>query len=220
MGPTDLFPFMAELSTEGRNQIADLPPTVASPRQRLIGRGDAASGAYLVLEGALRVFYVTDEGREATLYRVEVGDSCVLALSATLRTERYPAWVEAGPTGGTFLQVSVPLFNRAMESEPAFRRFVLDTLSARIFDLMHTIEEVMTSTVERRVAALLIRDADPQGDVHVTQEFLAADLGTAREVVFRALRSLSERGAVSTGRGRVRVLDPGLLTRIARLDHS
>jgi len=50
----------------------------------------------------------------------------------------------------------------------------------------------------------------------MTQARLAAELGTAREVVFRALRALVERGLIGTQRGRVRVLDPVRLARYAR----
>jgi hypothetical protein len=44
---------------------------------------------------------------------------------------------------------------------------------------------------------------------------MASDLGTAREVVFRALRSLAGRGLIETGRVRVRIADPAGLRALA-----
>ncbi|MFO0728984.1 MAG: cyclic nucleotide-binding domain-containing protein, partial [Myxococcota bacterium] len=89
-----LFPFFRQLSPRGRGEIDALRTTAVDPNAPLLRRGDDAGGAYLVLEGALRVYYLTEEGREATLYRVEPGGTCVLALSSTLSARPYPAWVE------------------------------------------------------------------------------------------------------------------------------
>jgi CRP-like cAMP-binding protein len=50
----------------------------------------------------------------------------------------------------------------------------------------------------------------------MSQAALAAELGTVREVVVRALRSLRERGLIaSAGRGRIQVLDIAALRLIA-----
>jgi CRP/FNR family transcriptional regulator len=211
----ELFPFFDELSARGRDEFGALRPVRAKPRQELIRRGDATNGAYLVLKGALRVYYVTDEGREATLYRVTPGGACILALTATLLEQPYPAWVQAGAAGATVARVPNTAFERLMTNEPPFRSFVLDAMAGRIFELMRTLEEVTSSTVLRRVAAYLVRNAGDDGDVAVTQSRLADELGTAREVVFRALRALVARKLVTTRRGYVRVLDAAALARSA-----
>lgn len=207
----ELFPFLGGLTDRGRAELGALPITRVGGNQELLGRGDPTGGAYLVLEGALRVYYVTDDGREATLYRVEPGQTCVLALSSTFRSEPYPAWVQAAPAGSAFMRVPDATFHRLVDAEPAFRTFVLHAMSDRIFDLMCTIERVGTSTVLERVAAYLVRHASAKNEVQATQVRIAADLGTAREVVFRALRTLTARGLVTTSRGRVQIVDTRLL---------
>jgi CRP/FNR family transcriptional regulator len=83
----------------------------------------------------------------------------------------------------------------------------MSALSDRIFELMCTLEELATSTIVQRVAAYLVRQAGDKGEVAATQVAIAAELGTAREVVFRALRTLTARGLVTTARGRVRIVD-------------
>ena len=67
------FPFLARLTAVGRRELGALAPARVKPVQHLLQRGDAAGGAYLVTGGSLRVFYVTADGREATLYHVEPG---------------------------------------------------------------------------------------------------------------------------------------------------
>jgi len=88
-----------------------------------------------------------------------------------------------------------------------FRDFVFGVLSGRVVELMQTLEEAGSTQLEQRVAHYLIRRMGPDGTLRMTQIGIASDLGTAREVVSRALRSLAGRGLVSTSRSRVSVTD-------------
>jgi CRP/FNR family transcriptional regulator, anaerobic regulatory protein len=215
-GLTDArFPFLSRLSAKARHELGALSARKVARASRLLERGDAAGGAYLVVGGALRVFYITSEGGEATLYRVEPGGTCVLALTATLAAEPYPAWVEAGKQGAEFVRVPSRLFHQLLDGEDGFRQFVFAALSARIFDLMQTLEETGSARVEQRLVRYLLRHADAAGWVRMTQAAIAAEPGTAREVVFRALRSLAERGLVQTARMRIRVIDAQALRTVA-----
>lgn len=208
------FPFVAQLGERGRRELTSLPSTRVSGRRTLLTPGAKAGGAYLVTRGALRVYYVTAGGREATLYRVEPGATCVLALATSLDDRPYPAWVESVAGGCDFTRVPSATFRRQLDDEPAFRGFVLAALSGRVFELMATLEELGSAQVEARVARYLVTHA-VGGEVAITQAALAAELGTAREVVFRALRELTRQRAIATGRGRIRVLAPAILTAIA-----
>ncbi len=55
-------------------------------------------------------------------------------------------------------------------------------------------------------------------EVTATQADLATRIGSAREVVSRRLDQFARRGWVRTDRGRVRLLDPGALRRLAAAD--
>jgi CRP/FNR family transcriptional regulator len=214
------FPFLAGLSPAGRRELLALAPARVGPGARLLRQGQAAGGAYFVVAGALRVYYVSAEGREATLYRVERGGTCVLSLGATFNGEPYPAWVNAGPGGGTFVRLPSPVFHRLLDAESAFRRFVLGALASRILDLMVTLEEAGSAAIAQRVARYLLRHRGPDASVRVTQAGIAAELGTAREVVYRTLRSFTAQKLVETGRGRIRVVDGRRLARVADVDYS
>jgi CRP/FNR family transcriptional regulator len=212
------FPFVARLTAAGRRELADLAPTRVRAAQHLLERGDDAGGVYLVTSGSLRVFYVSADGREATLYRVEPGGACVLSLTATFSDEPYPAWVDAGPDGAAFVRVPSALFHRLVDEDPAFRQFAFSSLSGRIVDLMRTLEELGSERIEQRVARYLLRQDSGDGLVRATQIGIASELGTAREVVFRVLRALSDRRLLQTGRARIQILDRAGLVRVARLD--
>lgn len=209
------FPVLARLSVDARRELAALPLTRVKAKQALLRRGDAANGAFLVVAGSLRVYYVNAQGREAALYHVEPGGTCVLALTAAYNDEPYPAWVDSGPRGASFVRVPAAQFRRLVATESAFRDFVFGVLSGRVLELMHTLEEVGSVQLEERLARYLVRRMGPDCIVHATQAGIASDLGTAREVVSRALRSLAARKLVGTGRLRVVVTDPKALRALA-----
>lgn len=204
------FPFLASLSAPARRTLTRLPVRSVGARTAVLRQGDQVEGVYLLTSGALRVYYVARDGRESTLYWVKPGQTCILALSATFKREPYPAWAEteAGPM--SYVVVPESTFRQLLD-EPGFRDFTVGVLAGRVFELMRTLEELGTLHMEQRVASFVLQQADPTGVVRITQERLAAHLGTAREVVFRALRSLVARKAVTTGRSTVRILDRGLL---------
>jgi CRP/FNR family transcriptional regulator, anaerobic regulatory protein len=209
------FPFLTRLTAAGRRELAALVATRVKPVRHLLRRGDATGGVYLVTRGSLRVFYVTADGREATLYRVEPGGACVLSLTATFDEAPYPAWVDSGPSGADFVRVPNATVHRLLEEEGAFRQFAFASLSHRVFDLMRRLEELGSERIVQRVARFLLRQDAEDGCVRITQSGIASDLGTAREVVFRALRSLVERRLVQTGRMRVRIVNRRGLAAIA-----
>lgn len=201
------FPFFSSLGPAARRDLGALPTSRARAKQQLLRRGDAVDGAYFVVEGSLRVYYLTPEGREATLYHVEPGGACILSLASALRGEAYPAWVDAGPSGSAHVRMPSQELRRLFADEAAFRDFVFGALSGRVFELMRALEETGSARVTERVALYLARNVTADGSVRASQVGIASELGTAREVVFRALRTLSERGLVKTGRLRVHVTD-------------
>jgi CRP/FNR family transcriptional regulator len=203
----DDFAFFGRLSPPARTELKALASIKVKAGAHLLERGDTAGGAYLVVSGALRVFYISQAGREATLYRVRSGGTCVLALTSTLGEAPYPAWVDAEEQGSTFVRVPPAMLQHLLDTETSFRQFMFSALSTRITELMLSLEEVGTARIEQRVAKLLLDRRESDGIVRLGQAAIAAELGTAREVVFRALRSLAARGLIDKSRGQVRVLD-------------
>ena len=80
---------------------------------------------------------------------------------------------------------------------------------------MRALEERGSERLEQRIARYLLCQNAADGCVRITQSGIASELGTTREVVFRALRSLAERRLVQTGRMRVRIVDRRGLTAVA-----
>ncbi|MCE1234977.1 MAG: Crp/Fnr family transcriptional regulator [Hyphomicrobiales bacterium] len=213
--PLERFPSLAELSAESRRLLDGAVKRIACPHGApLVARGDLVAGAYLVEKGALRVYYVSAEGREGTLYWVEPGQSCILALNCMFSRLAYPAWVES--EGETEVAI-VPgdVYRRLFAVEPAVQAFTFEVLSGRLFELMALIEETASQGLEARVAGFLLRRSKGAAAIAVTQDQIARHLATSREVVSRVLRGLAARRLIATAQGRVVLLDPAALAGLA-----
>lgn len=215
-GATGPFPFAAQMGPVARarlfagSTIVDLEAGAS-----VLRRGDAVAGAYFVDSGALRIFYLTPEGREGTLYWVSPGQSCILALNCTFSRVLYPAWVEAGSEPTRVAVVPGPLYRDLFDIEPAVQRFTFDALSSRLFELMCLLEQATSMRIEQRIAALVLRAAREGSEVRMSQDELARHLGTAREVVSRNMRQLAMRGLVQLAPGIVTIRDRAGLQRMS-----
>ena len=176
--------------------------------------GTPCSQYLLVAEGSVRVELLTESGREVVLYRVGPGQSCVLTTSCLLANETYPA-VGLAETGVAAFAIPGPVFERTLGESARFRAFVFHRLGERLAEVLRRMEAIAFGDIDRRLAGCLLALADDSGCVHQTHQALAAELGTAREVVTRHLGAFADRGWIAAGRGRVQLLDRAALEAVA-----
>ena len=182
-------------------------------RTPVLEKGQRVSGAYVVVSGQLRVFTISPDGNEATLYLINPGETCVLALNCIFSDLLYPAWVEASTTTKVAIVPGTD-FRILFECEPEIRNMTVQAFSTIVFRLMAELEQIQSSKLDRRLARLLLLHASTDGGVQMTQQELASHLGTRREVIARSLRQLASAGHISTGRNRIVIKDPPRLAEL------
>lgn len=168
----------------------------------VIHKGQTVSGAFLVMEGQLRVYTYSPDGGEATLYLLRPGETCVLTLNCLFNDLRYPAWVEAVAKSRVAL-IPGDLYRQLFAEEANVRDATIEALSTLVFRLMDELEAVHHCNLEQRLARFLLNNASTDGVVPMTQQMLANHLGTTREVIARLMQGLNARDMITTGRGKV-----------------
>ncbi|WP_444668514.1 Crp/Fnr family transcriptional regulator [Cereibacter changlensis] len=203
----------AALAAEARARLDALLPLRLPKGTLMFHPGDAAQGFVVVLEGRVEVFLTGATGREILLYAVEPGQSCVQTTLGLMGGEDYTGEAITA-TDCHVVVIPKPLFLTLMDGSAPFRAFVFTAFATRMQDMMLLLERVAFQRVESRLAgALLALARDDQ--VNATQSDLATRIGSAREVISRRLDHFARRGWVRTDRGRVTLLDPTALRRIA-----
>ncbi len=175
--------------------------------------GDACSGLLLVRSGSVRVQLVSETGRQITLYRVSAGVACVLSTQCLMTGGAYPAeGIAETDVEGVFLGAGQ--VERLLREDAAFRAWMFGVYGSRLVDLVMLVEDLLETRIDRRLAHHLVaRPGD--GPLAQTHQSIAAELGTAREVVSRHLKDFERRGLVALGRGHIEVVDRAALTALA-----
>lgn len=199
------------LDGPARQTLSRLEPMDVPAGTVLFEPGDAVQGYVIVLSGKIGVYLVGPTGRDILLYRVEPGDACIQSTLGLLGEEDYSAEAVA-ETDTQLVLLPRATFLSLTDQSAAFRRAVFAAFAERVQNMMHLMERVAFQSVESRLAAHLLAQADETGLVRATQAEIATAIGTAREVVSRRLDALAKRGVIARERGAVQVLNREWLT--------
>ncbi len=202
-----LFPVVGRLSAAQQEEFfsrvgrADLEQGSA-----VCSEGQSCTHLPLVLSGSVRVFKLSESGREITLYRIEAGQSCVLTASCMIGGAPFPANAVIDDSV-TALLVPLGQVQSWMQASGAWRDFMFSLVAERLAEVISVVEEVAFRRVDARIADYILHKADPDGRLARTHQTIAFDLGTSREVVTRILKDLECRGIVSLARGELQLRD-------------
>lgn len=187
--------------------------------EQILIEGAPCEGLGFVIEGQVRLMRASPEGREHV--------SGVLGPGATFNDvsvfDEGPNSDSAVAVGSTMVGV-VPrgAMTELIDKHPQVAKAALKLLSRRQRSLSGLVEDLALRDVTQRVARLLLGCIGRQPHMiekadaacaHITHQEIAAMVGSVREVVQRALKSLESDGAIKLERGRVEVRD------VARLEH-
>ncbi len=184
--------------------------------QVLFRAGDEAKGLFVVIEGRVRVVRETvgrgqvvhEEGPGGTLGEVPLFTGCP-----------YPATATATEATRCLL-VPREAVRTALSADPDLAVRLLTGLALRVQSLITRLDRLVFSSVRARLAGWIAERAraglGPVVSLGLTQERLAEELGTVREVVVRELAALRRLGATrARGAGRLEILDLAMLDDLA-----
>lgn len=176
------------------------------PGEVLFWDGDPCAGLYTLVSGSVKLFKMSSNGREIILRVLEEGavfnevpvfDDGVNPVSVAA-LEPCTVWI-----------VNAHSIRTGLLKHPLLARSVIDNLSKNLRRLVRLVEELSFYQVTHRLARLIselppesLQGEPPQ---RLTQDQIAARLGTVREVVGRSLRELERSGAIEVSRGRIQI---------------
>lgn len=212
------FDFYRKAPVAFQNEAAAAAKPVQLPSAGVFYReGDAAEQFALVGTGDVRVLKISETGREITLYHVRDGQICLVNMLCVLLGRPAMATAIAEETTEAVI-VPAATFRTWVNREEAVRRFIFETMALRMLDVMTLVEEVAFRRMDDRVAALLLERFASSGaaTLATSHEEIAAELGTAREVVSRVLKNFERLGAIGLGRREIELRDAAAL----RMPHA
>ena len=201
-------PYFSGLDTAGLESIKRLVFEKTAQRDEFILReGEPGEALYFVVSGAVKTFKTSAEGKEQILRITRPGDS----FNDVPVFDGGPNIASAQAMSPLVLYgISKADIGIILRHHPQVAANVIKVLAERVRHFVSLVEDLSFRHVLSRVAKLLLEYAEngrKTGRPHLTQQEMAAMVGTAREIVGRSLRALEEKGAIRIDRHRIVLID-------------
>ncbi len=212
----EIFPFWSEISDADRDYICQNSHIFTYPMGKNIHNGNECSGVILVHTGSLRLYMMSEEGKDITLYRLHSGDMCMLSASCVLDAITFDVFVDA-EVESTCYVISGSAFAAVSERNPCIKIFALETAVSRFSDVMWVMQQILFMSMDKRLAIFLSDESARTGSdtITLTHGQIARYMGSAREVVSRMLKYFANEGIVEVSRKGIRILDKKCLRALA-----
>ena len=173
------------------------------------------TGLILVLSGQLRVFTISDDGREITMYRLFERDICLFSASCIMNSIQFDMTISAEKDTKVLL-IHSEVYKSIMNVSAPLANYTNEVMASRFSDVMWLIDQIMWKSFDKRLAEFLLNESSVEGTdtLKITHETIGNHLGNPREVVTRMLKYFVNEGIVSLSRGTIKILDKKELEKI------
>lgn len=162
-------------------------------------------GVPFVTKGILRLFTLSESGREMNIYKVKQGELCLLAALCIITQKPYEFMVSADEET-EIMMVNSSTFRELMNNNQKFNNYILSLVANKLIHSLSLHEKVHLTGVREKLISYLHEHADEENIVRTTHESIAKDLGSSRVVISREIGKLRNEDQLTTGRNYIKLL--------------
>ncbi len=210
------FKVWQHLTKADQDSMVEHTTLMRYPKGTCIHNGDNdCKGLLLIISGMLRVYMLSENGKDITLYRLGPGDMCILSASCVLSEITFDVHIDA-EKDTELLLTSAPFFQSLVERNIYAECFAYKLAADRFSDIMWAMQQILFMSMDKRLAIFLWDELSKSSDdtIRLTHEQVARDVGSAREVVSRMLKHFSSEGIVELSRGGIKIIDKQKLRKL------
>ena len=203
------YSFWDKLTPEQQDFLWENLYPVSYQKGDIIHNGEySCIGVVLIKTGGLRVFMLSSEGKEITLYRLGPQEVCILSASCILQNITFDVCVEAESDTEALLIPSAQ-YQKLIKQNIYAENFTYSLVVDRFSNVMWAMEQLLFMRFDKRLAIFLLDELSKTGNprISLTHEQIAKYMGSAREVVSRMLKYFAKEGMIEMSRGGIRILD-------------
>ena len=185
--------------------------------ETLFLEGSRAKGFYAIVEGKVKIYKLSIDGKEQILHIFGPGE--LFGEVPVFAGGNYPAHAETlDRTRVLFFPRDA--FTELIKGEPSLAMNMLAILSMRLRQFTHLIEDLSLKEVPGRLAAYLLYLSSHRGksdsfSLDITKGQLASLLGTIPETLSRILGKMSQQGLIEVQGPKITLLDRDSLENLA-----
>ena len=201
-------------------QLAELAMIVTDQQFKrgttIFAEGDRGVGFYILIEGQVKIYKMSMDGKEQTLHIFGPGEP--FAEAAVFTGKSYPAYADA-MQDSRVLFIPREAFVTLIGKNPALAMNMLGALSQRLKKFAGMIEALSLKEVPGRLAAHLLLLSGQQGgdefNLNIGKAQLASILGTIPETLTRIFKKMSEGGYIEVQGAKIRIVNRAGLEALA-----
>ena len=210
-------PFWQYLSQEDKENLLLNSTKITYKKGDIIHRGDEhCTGFIIVKSGQLRVYMLSEDGRENALYRLYENDVCTLSASCLFQEITFDVFIDVTRDCELIL-INNCVMGRVAEHNLYAQNYLYKVTVGHFSEVMWAMQQILFMSFDQRLAVFLLDESAKTKSlvIRLTHEQIARYMGSAREVVSRMLKYFSEEGIVRLSRGAVEITDKNQLRKLA-----
>lgn len=211
-------PFYSKLTKEEQNLLDTNIYVKKFTKGTVMHAGqEDCSGLFLIEEGVIRAYIVSESGKEVTLYRLFPRDICIFSASCIMKNINFDIFVEAVTDTKAYI-IPTDIFSILQKTSLPVSDYTSQLMASRFSDVMWVMEQILFYSFDKRLANFLLEmsEIENTNNLAITHEQIARNLGTAREVVSRMLKYFEENGYVTLNRGTITIINSNKLSVISK----
>lgn len=174
----------------------------------IYGFSDACFGMVYVCKGSIRVYMTSEEGREVTLFHISEGECCIMSASCVITGISLDVQLFAEEET-EIMAVHSGTIQKLMDSNIYVKCFAYELATNRFSNVVWVMQEILFARFDVRMARFLLSVYEKTGGkkIQMTQEAIAREVNSAREVVARMLKQFASDNLIELKRGTIVLRD-------------
>ena len=165
-------------------------------------------GLMVLVEGRIRAYLLSPNGREITLFSIHDQNLCIFSALSLFNQISFQVFLTSD-CRSRVLVVNMSIMEQLMRNNLYFRCFAYELITERFNMVMDSMQWILFNSLEQRLAVFLIAEYNRCGKthIHLTHNYIARYIGTSRERVTKTLKKLNEKKLLNKSKGCIELTD-------------
>lgn len=162
-------------------------------------------GLLKILKGNIKVYMISEEGKEVTIYKLSQGDECTLSASCIMEEIMFDTFMKA-EDDTEIMVTNILVLNQLMKKNIFLENYIYKKTVSKFSEVMWNVQDLLFTKLDKRLALFLLKQ-EKNNEIFLTHEQIASNLGSAREVISRTLKRFQKESIIELSRGKITILD-------------
>lgn len=179
-------------------------------------------GLMMLIEGRIRAFLLSPDGREITLFSLHDQSICIFSVLSLFNQLSFQVFLTSDFCSKVLI-VNMSIMEQLMRNNLYFRCFAYELIAERFSRVMDSMQWILFHGLEQRLAVFLVAEYDRHGKSYIrfTHDYIARCIGTSRERVTKTLKKLNDKNLIRKTKGCIELTNiAGLRTMALSPDFS